>query len=36
MVIDMLRLPGVLAPEGISQAYRTPLEGERTMRIAWT
>jgi hypothetical protein len=36
MVIDMLRLPGVLAPEELSQASRTLLEGGRTMRIAWT
>ncbi len=36
MVFDMPRLPGVLAPEGLSQADRTLLEGGRTMRIAWT
>ena len=36
MVIDMPRLPGVLAPGGLSHADLSLLEGGRTMRIAWT
>ena len=36
MVIDMLRLPGVQAPRGLSEAQLWLAEGGRTMRIAWT
>jgi hypothetical protein len=36
MVIDMPRLPGVLAAGGLSQAYLTLPEGGRIMRIALT
>ena len=36
MVIDKPRLPGVLAPEGLSQTYLSLPEGGRIMRIAWT
>ena len=36
MVIDMLRLPGVQAPRGLSETQLGLAEGGRNMRIAWT